>query len=655
MPKPQNEFCIWPGNPQISGVYRLGDTYNFTLEAQEDDEISLLLYKKGSKSPSYVIPMEESFRTGRVFSVRIAPFPETVEAYNYEINGKVCQDPCAGLFLGKGAFGSEPAQNPHKVRCGFLADEPYDWEGSDLSSVLFEEMVLYKIHVRGYTRQRTQLGSLKGTFAGLMEMIPYWKDLGITAVEFMPAYEFCEREKTPEPDGLVNVRRQEARLNYWGYGRGCYFAPKSAYCATKDPEREVQDLIRAMHKAGIAVIMEFYFPADVNPYTVLNALHFWKLHYHVDGFHLTGDGVPAAMVKKDAILSDTLLMASGQGGCGGAPRRSRVHGIARRVCAEYNSGFMEDMRRFLKSDEGMVDAAKHRLCRLERDHAVINYMACQDGFTLYDLVSYNYKHNEANGEENRDGSDFNYSWNCGVEGPSRKAAVRSMRRVQVRNAFALVLLAREVPMIYAGDEIGNSQKGNNNAYCQDNPVGWTDWKGEQTNAELLSFVKKLIAFRREHPVLRLDEDEQQTFRGRGVPALSFHGERAWVCTGEHTCRLLGIMYAGLSPKKEAPEDYLYIACNFHWEERTLALPDLKDGFKWEKVIDTGDLKGDGFVAGGEFLCEKNLEMQPRTIVVLQGVPGAPEKAGKETEKAVKETEKAGKETEKSPKAGRKKA
>ena len=609
---------LQPGDHLRPGACVMGDVCIFTLETDTRAEVSLVLYRKGKKEPFLILPLDGSFRKGYSYSARVWPLdPEKME-YNYLIDGKVCQDPCARLITGRSHFGAPcSSSDPHRVRCGFPAPASFDWEDSDIPVPDYHDMVLYKLHVRGYTKQRASLGNERGTFSGLVRMIPYWQELGITAVELMPAYEFFEVSPDREAEGMVSVRQSSERINYWGYTEGLYFAPKASYCAGEDPVTEVKILVRALHKAGIACIMEFFFPETVPPHRILHILRFWTMEYHIDGFHMIGNGAPLDLVLRDSLLVDSLIMTPSPAPAfildGKRPPRLTY--------AEYHSGFMEDMRRFLKSDEGMVEAAKYRIGRTCELFGVINYMAFQDGFTLHDMVSYNYRHNEDNGEDNKDGSSFNYSWNCGVEGPSRKSAVRNLRRLQMRNAFALLFLAQGVPMIYAGDEVGNSQKGNNNAYCQDNPVGWTDWKQEKKYRELTDFVVKLAAFRKDHPVLRMGgESAQRMYQGKGFPVVSYHGERAWFCNSENDSRLLGVLYAGPCALRSdgTEDDYIYVAYNFHWEERKLALPDLPEGIRWKKVIDTSDMSTDGFCVEKEFFYEKNLEVPPRTVLVMVG-------------------------------------
>ena len=396
----------------VPGANPLADGCNFAVEVPEDSRASLILYKKRSAKPYVEIPFTEENRTGNVYAMYIPDFNLKEYEYNFLINGKVYTDPCAYRILGRERFGAEVGTNPHKVRGGFLKKEVFDWGNDKNPAIPYHEMILYKLHVRGYTKANRTITGTKGTFQALEEMIPYWKELGINTIELMPAYEFMESGtcKNSESEKMVSEKHTQGRVNFWGYMYGYYFALKRSYCATDDPEKEFKTFIKKLHQAGIACIMEMYFPAEVNPLMALRAVQFWKQNYHVDGFHILGEGAPLNLIMKDGLLAGTKIMAEGMDTA--ALYKNRRPG--KRCFAEYNLGFLQDMRRFLKSDEDMVPAVQYRIRHNPDDHGVINYITCQDGFTLNDLVSYNYKHNEANGEGNNDGCSYNYSWNCGI-------------------------------------------------------------------------------------------------------------------------------------------------------------------------------------------------------------------------------------------------
>lgn len=604
----KNRICAYKGDPVVPGVNKKKNGINFAVEVPGDTEASLVLYRKGAAEPETELPFTEEYRTGRMCAMLVTGLrPERYE-YNFRIDGKIVQDPFACVIRGREKFGAPLSKDEHEVRCAFLSEKEYDWEGDTAPEIPYSEMILYKIHVRGYTRQAKLALRKRGTFAGLTEMIPYWKELGINAVELMPAYEFQECVQADYAVNLAVRKKSDDRINYWGYTRGFYFAPKESYCATKEPDREFRDMIRALHKAGIECIMEMYFPKGTPSLQMIRSLWFWKLYYHVDGFHLLGDGVQQDVIEHDPILYGTKKLFSNVSG----------EADAENMLAEYNAGFMLDMRRFLKSDEGMISGAEFHVRRNTGNFGTVNYMATQDGFTLYDTVSYNYRHNEANGEDNRDGSEFNYSWNCGVEGSTRKTVVRRMREQQMRNAFLMLMLSQGTPMIYGGDEFANSQAGNNNVWCQDNPTGWTDWKNARRHTGLSSFVKEAIAFRKNHPILHMPKEMRGVdYMAKGFPDVSVHGERAWFLNRDNTSRLLGIMYCGAYAQKDdgTEDDFLYIGMNFHWEKRNIALPNLPDGMNWKKIADTSEM-GEPWFREQEEPYKKSVKINPRTIVVL---------------------------------------
>lgn len=610
--KKQSVPDIHPGYPALMGANRIAEGMNFAAEIPRGKEASLVLYRKGSKNPWREIPFPEESRTGEICALLISGLDSSKYEYNFRIGGEICQDPYAYGIRGREQFGAvRPSDGEHDIRCTFLPQEDYDWEGDVPPAIAYSKMVLYKVHVRGYTKQYRCAQKKKGTFAGLSEMIPYWKELGINAVELMPSYDFTECADSKKKSGLITEKHQEGKVNYWGYVPGFYFAPKRSYCSTDEPEKEFRDMVKALHQAGIECIMEMYFPREVHSILVWKAACFWKCYYHVDGFHFIGDGVPKELLADDHILYGTKKLFQE------LPARM----CEDRMTGEYQSGFLQTMRCYLKSDEGMIPGVEYHIRHISDAGGTINYMASQDGFTLYDAVSYNYRHNEKNGEDNRDGSEYNYSWNCGVEGPSRKLAIRRMREQQIRNAFLMLLLSQGTPMIYGGDEFCNSQNGNNNAYCQDNPEGWTDWKSYKKNEKMVRFVSDAIAFRKEHPVLHMKQEPRGVdYLAKGFPDISFHGERAWYLNEEHTCRLIGVMYGGGYGERAdgKPDDYIYVGYNFHWENRTIALPNLPDGIEWKKIADTSDYGDDPCFREREEAYQKGIEIAPRTIVVLVG-------------------------------------
>ncbi len=614
---------IVQGDPRILGVTRIGSGYNFAVAFDTKEEISLLLYKKGTQELEEEILIPRECYKGKVAAFVLPGFQAKRYEYNYKVGDKILQDPCAVRIVGKRAFGEleldrEKGQS-HRVRCGFDVNA-YDWEGDRPLERPYSDMILYKVHVRGYTSQKNSRVRHKGTFRGIMEKISYFQELGITALELMPVYDF-EEVLLPGniPLEFISKMKETLRLNYWGYARGNYFAPKPAYCAGKDAVTEFKDLVKALHQAGLECILEFYFPAGSDGLRVVQVLRHWHLTYHVDGFHLLGDGVPVELICSDSVLGSAKLMFLG---VPGSEIRDKWN-PKDRTLAEYNEGFKQDMRRFLKSDEDSLNDAVERMRRNPIDHAVINYITSQDGFTLMDLVSYDVKHNEANGEANRDGTSYNFSWNCGVEGPSRRASVKKLRSQQLRNAILFLMLSQGVPMLYGGDEFGNSQQGNNNAYCQDNEIGWVDWRAFNRNKELVEFVKEAIAFRKSHKIFHMDSELRvMDYKSLGYPDLSYHSTKAWYAARDNVSYHIGLMYCGDYAVNQdgSSDDYMYVAYNFHWEPHDFALPKLPEGKKWCRVLDSGGKLGEGFFLkdGRKLENQKMVEVKARSIEIYIG-------------------------------------
>lgn len=612
------DLVVKKGNYQRLGVTKEEDGINFAVAVAGSHEVKLVLYKKGSPHIAQEIPFPKEHLIGDILAIKVCGLRWSEYEYNYWSDGQIFQDPYAQLIVGREHFGEAVSlEDGDTIRCGF-AFETYDWMEDTNPQIPYQEIISYQLHVRGFTRHNGSKVRHKGTFLGLQEKIPYLRELGINQVKLMPAYEFDEIKKLHAQMSMSYEMRQEEmpRVNYWGYEAGNYFAPKKSYGASKDVIREFKDLVRTMHANGMEVIMEFYFPNQINPRLIMDCLTFWVTNYHIDGFHILADQVLCNMLAKDPLLSRTKIMAVyfPTEEFYSEPPFPEYENLA-----ECNDGFLIDIRRFLKGDEDQLNQFTYRIRRNPAGRGIINYITNHDGFTLMDLVSYDEKHNEANGEQNRDGSSYNYSWNCGVEGKSRKKKILDLRMKQIKNAFLLLLLSQGTPMLLAGDEIGNSQEGNNNPYCQDNEISWVDWNLNKKNQEILQFVKDVIAFRKRHKILHMPyELRVMDTVSCGYPDVSYHGSRAWYGAFEHTNRQVGVMYCGFY----AGEDiFLYTAYNMHWVEHEFALPHLPENLDWYTAIDTG--KSDGncvYEEGSEPLLEvQNIfTVLPITIVVLIG-------------------------------------
>lgn len=610
--KKERAFETAAGSCYRPGVSVENGFVNIAVNVPEGSQASLLLYKKGETEVLAELPFPET-GLGTMRALKVKGLKTAQFEYNFRIGEKVVCDPCAARIVGREVFGTPVAnEDGHQIRSGFPGGN-YDWEEDQGPlGIPYEEVVLYNLHVRGFTMQNGSKARHRGTFAGIREKADYFTELGVNQIKLMPAYEFDELAPVSERMQKYVREIETKKLNYWGYIPGYYFAPKASYAASKDPVTEFKDMVKALHRKGIEVVMEFYFPAGVSPSLVTDCLRFWVLEYHVDGFQIVGDSFLGNAAAKEPSLAKTKLYGTY------FPTEEIYTGqraFSGKNLAEYNEGFQSDARRFLKGDEGQLRNFVWRMRRNPKESAVINYLTSHDGFTLADLVSYDERHNEENGEQGRDGSQANFSWNCGVEGPTKKKKILELRRKQMKNAFTMLLLSAGTPMILAGDEFGNSQDGNNNPYCIDGPLTWLDWSAMRRNRDLWEYVKDLIAFRKEHRILHLTEELTcMDTKSCGYPDISYHGSRAWYGTFENNSRQVGILYCG---QYAGDDEFLYVAYNMHWEIQRFALPCLPGDMKWHEAVSTET----GVRSAGEeqvMDAEKTFEVPPRTIVVLIG-------------------------------------
>ena len=436
----------------------------------------------------------------------------------------------------------------------------------------------------------------------------------------MPLYEFEENQwekKKQLPDYVKKEKQDEEakgrrRINFWGYGSGDYFAPKASYAYSADAAEEIKNLIIALHKNNMECILELFFPKGMNTTDILSILHFWVMRYHVDGFHLQGEDMPVSVLAQDYLLSETKI------GYTWFDEKTRAQNKNHLLI--YNEEFVNPLRRMLCGKEANLYEFANQMRKQRTDCGSINYIADNNGFSLLDLFSYSEKHNEDNGENNLDGNDWNYSCNCGIEGETRQRYVRELRKKLMRNALTAVFLAQGIPLLFSGDEFGNSKWGNNNAYCQDNVTGWVNWKQKEKNKDVVELVKQLVSFRREHPVLSMTEPMQMyDYKGIGFPDLSYHGEEAWLSDFAPNRQAFGILYAGGYAKKAdgTADDNIYLAFNFHQAKKMLALPLQEKGKEWYCVFDTAEEKA---VFGTEKKLGKTLQLElaAQSVVLLVG-------------------------------------
>ncbi len=632
------KFKIIPGHPYPLGATARDNGINFSMVNSSNEECGLILYRKGGGQKAK-ITFDARYRIGNISCAFIENLSPADCEYNFYIGDTVFVDPYAKRIIGNEKWRS--GEFKRLTLRGGLYDSAFDWQETGPLNIPYNESILYCLHVRGFTRHGSSGVKHKGTFEGIIEKIPYLKELGINAIELMPAYEFeeCEWEEDRPPvetqkieyqvqhidEELESENRHAKRLNYWGFREAFYFAPKASYASGPNPCEEFKRMVRALHQNGIEVIMQFYFPHTVKQGYILEILKHWVLEYHIDGIHVKGERVPVTLLATEPLFARTKILSED----------FRLQDIypndempVYRNLGYYRDEFMNDTRRYLKGDMDMLQNFQYHMRNHNPKCGVINYVTNYYGFTLNDLVSYESKHNQLNGEDNRDGTDHNYSWNCGAEGPCRKHAILRLRRQQMRNAMSFLFTAQGTPLLMAGDEFGNSQNGNNNCYCQDNETGWVDWRALKRNAELHTCIRALIRFRKEHKILHLETNLSMLDRyGYGYPDLSYHGEEAWKVQPQGYNRHIAMMYCGQN-EEGTEADYIYIAYNMYWEGRRFALPSIAN-YEWIPVLDT---KNNQLTVQ----CEKStsyVDIPPRCVAILRGKRlGKAEKRTKKTQK-----------------------
>ncbi len=674
-------YDIRPGLYRMNGATAIPCGVSFTVQSCEATGCELLLFRYHEKEPYAVIPFPENYKIGNVYSMIVFGLEIDEFEYAYRLDGpnvpekglifdknKILLDPYAKVVSGQSQWGQHPAREDcYRAR---VVRDNYDWGSHAFQKQPLEDLIIYELHVRGFTYDSSSGVTYPGTFAGLAEKIPYLKELGVNAVELMPIFEFDEMGTCREVDG-----RQ--LLDYWGYNPVCFFAPNTAYESKQERNHEgleLKKLIHEFHDNGIEVILdvvfnhtaegnqdgrtfsfkgfdnqiyylltpegEYYnFSGCGNTFNcnhpmvqqlILECLRHWVVEYRVDGFRFdlasilgrNEDGVPMSEppllqnLAFDSILKDVKLIAEAwdAGGLyqvGSFPSWNRW--------AEWNGKYRDDLRSFLKGDGGFAEAAVQRIggsydiYDMEKRSAnpSINFLTCHDGFPLYDLYCYNWKHNEANGWNNTDGADDNRSWNCGVEGETDDAQVRKLRGRMIRNACAVLMCSRGTPMFLAGDEFCNTQFGNNNPYCQDNEISWLDWTRKEQYQDIFEFFKFMIAFRKEHPVLRKPLKRCKY----GYPDVSFHSEQPYADNYNWDSRVVGVMFAGC--KGEQDPDIVYITINAFWEPRTVNLPKLPLGFCWNIAVNTYEEK---CYSPGQLFTGGEIEMEPRSVAIFYASP-----------------------------------
>ena len=678
-------FKIRPGFFRMYGACVASNGVSFTINSHGATRCTLLLFKPQASKPYARIPFPDSYRIGDTYSMLVFDIKPDEFEYAFSFDGpyepakgllfneeNVLLDPYSRAVTGQRKWGEKPEGGKDFEYRARVVKSNFDWGNIKQLEQPFEDLVIYETHVRGYTKDKSSGVSAPGTFAGLKDKIPYLKDLGINAVELMPIFEFDEMESARVVDGVQ-------LYNYWGYNTVSFFAPNTSYAFNEEHNHEgdeLKSLIKALKENGIEVILDVVFNhtaegnemgpcfsfkgIDNNVYYMLtpdahyynfsgcgnvmncnhpvvrsfiiDCLRHWAIEYRVDGFRFDlasilgrdQNGAPMAnppileSLAFDPVLGKMKLIAEAwdAGGLyqvGSFPSWNRW--------AEWNGRYRDDMRSFLKGDDGMAGNAITRITGSRdlyspesRGHkASVNFMTCHDGFTLYDLYSYNEKHNEKNGWNNTDGDNNGHSWNCGAEGETDDPNVNGLRRRLIKNAFAALLCSRGPAMFFAGDEFCNTQFGNNNAYCQDNIISWLDWSRLEEFKEIHDFVRHMIQFRKEHPILRkMTKPSSCQF-----PEISVHNGTPFNASTDYKTKLIGIMYAGRN-EEDTEDDIVFYCMNAYWEPLVTQLPVLPNGKHWHVDTNTNAeyFDGEDFTAKTELLGVNTIRVPARTTIIL---------------------------------------
>lgn len=678
-------FKIRPGFFRMYGACVASNGVSFTINSHGATRCTLLLFKPQAPKPYARIPFPDSYRIGDTYSMLVFDIKPDEFEYAFSFDGpyepakgllfneeNVLLDPYSRAVTGQRKWGEKPEGGKDFEYRARVVKSNFDWGNIKQLEQPFEDLVIYETHVRGYTKDKSSGVSAPGTFAGLKDKIPYLKDLGINAVELMPIFEFDEMESARVVDGVQ-------LYNYWGYNTVSFFAPNTSYAFNEEHNHEgdeLKSLIKALKENGIEVILDVVFNhtaegnemgpcfsfkgIDNNVYYMLtpdahyynfsgcgnvmncnhpvvrsfiiDCLRHWAIEYRVDGFRFDlasilgrdQNGAPMAnppileSLAFDPVLGKMKLIAEAwdAGGLyqvGSFPSWNRW--------AEWNGRYRDDMRSFLKGDDGMAGNAITRITGSRdlyspesRGHkASVNFMTCHDGFTLYDLYSYNEKHNEKNGWNNTDGDNNGHSWNCGAEGETDDPNVNGLRRRLIKNAFAALLCSRGPAMFFAGDEFCNTQFGNNNAYCQDNIISWLDWSRLEKFKEIHDFVRHMIQFRKEHPILRkMTKPSSCQF-----PEISVHNGTPFNASTDYKTKLIGIMYAGRN-EEDTEDDIVFYCMNVYWEPLVMQLPVLPNGKHWHVDTNTNAeyFDGEDFTAKTELLGVNTIRVPARTTIIL---------------------------------------
>ncbi len=564
------------------------DGMMFTFSAREGGACAILLYHISDGRLAERIEMPPEYAIGDMYSVVLIGKNWQRFVYLYEENGKTFTDPYASWIHGRSRWADESRLEEGYRVYGGIWQKPYEWQHPQ-PRLLPQELLLYKLHMRGFSMHHGLPSGKRGNYKGILEKLASLKELGVTAIEFQPIYDF--EEVRYEKRQVVSARGKITeeifpldKINYWGYGDAFYLAPKASYFGGRDVTAHCREMIDGIHGMGMEIVMEISFAEGLSDDYMTDVLWRWRRDYRVDGFHIVGCNAPIGRIAAHRGLSDCKIFYEN------IPQEILEREKERKHLFLYNDYFMHVTRQIQNHMQGSMVQFTNYLRRQNDHFGFVNYIANTDGFTLLDSYSYGEKHNEANGEDNKDGKNVNYSYNYGVEGPTKNRQTSQMRLQQIRNGLCCVFFAQAVPLLRGGDEVLNSQGGNNNPYCQDNATGWVSYGRHLKNkVALREFVKNLIAFRRAHPVLAMDQAVRMTdYKHIGIPDISYHGSEPWLMGIGEEQKAVGILYAGDYAKKtgEHKAENVYIAYNFHYQDVELALPAVSGHRRWQFVMNT---------------------------------------------------------------------
>ncbi len=602
-------FQICSRYQEKAGVTKQKDSIIFSIQAARNSTCNLLLYPKNDNSVQR-ISMNSMGNCDTVYTVEIPGLDWKNYNYNFEINGEEIIDTYARRIVGREVWADETRRpreqkeepfvpkreqknisqeltqtdktsirkkqkakkSVNKIKGSFYFSD-FKWKDKEYQKIKKENMIIYKLHVRGFTMGMRGELNRHGTVETIERKLDYLRELGITTLLFMPVYEF---EEILMLDESKEQEHPKDLINYWGYTKGNYFAPKASFLGKDHNPDNLKHLIQKMHEKQMECILEFYFPEKTNPHLIIDVFHYWHQEYHVDGFRFLGNPAIAELLAVDGKLSGCKLFFESF--------REELAQDNQRFGPElfsYNEEFLYGIRKVLNHQGGSIFEFACQMRRQQNHQGFVNFIAENNGFTLWDVFSYEHKHNEQNREGNRDGNDWNCSGNCGQEGISRKRYINELRKRQVKNALAVVFFAQGIPMIWMGDECVNSQGGNNNAYCQDNEIGWKDWKPTAMGKQITAYVKQLSKIRKAYPMLCSPSPYQfYDYANKGYPDLSYHSDGGWQIDFEMNRGFIGMFYSGAY---SGLEENLYVAYNFQNVSQTFALP---KGMEWKLLLDT---------------------------------------------------------------------